>query len=59
MGSNKYCVIMAGGIGTRFWPKSRQSRPKQFLDILGTGNPSSATPTNDLPRWSRPRTFSW
>ena len=37
MGSNKYCVIMAGGIGTRFWPKSRQSRPKQFLDILGTG----------------------
>lgn len=28
---------MAGGIGTRFWPKSRQSCPKQFLDILGTG----------------------
>ena len=28
---------MAGGIGTRFWPMSRQSRPKQFLDILGTG----------------------
>lgn len=28
---------MAGGIGTRFWPKSRQSMPKQFLDILGTG----------------------
>ena len=37
MASNKYCVIMAGGIGTRFWPKSRLSRPKQFLDILGTG----------------------
>ena len=37
MTSNKYCVIMAGGIGTRFWPKSRQSMPKQFLDILGTG----------------------
>ena len=36
MSSNKYCVIMAGGIGTRFWPKSRQSMPKQFLDILGT-----------------------
>ena len=35
--SNKYCVIMAGGIGSRFWPKSRQSMPKQFLDILGTG----------------------
>lgn len=28
---------MAGGIGTRFWPVSRNSRPKQFLDILGTG----------------------
>ena len=37
MNSNKYCVIMAGGVGTRFWPKSRQSMPKQFLDILGTG----------------------
>ncbi len=37
MTGNKYCVIMAGGIGTRFWPMSRQSRPKQFLDILGTG----------------------
>ena len=28
---------MAGGVGTRFWPKSRTSKPKQFLDILGTG----------------------
>jgi mannose-1-phosphate guanylyltransferase len=28
---------MAGGVGTRFWPMSRQQRPKQFLDILGTG----------------------
>ena len=37
MSSNKYCVIMAGGIGTRFLPKSLQSMPKQFLDILGTG----------------------
>lgn len=37
MASDKYCVIMAGGIGTRFWPKSRQHMPKQFLDILGTG----------------------
>lgn len=32
-----YCVIMAGGIGSRFWPMSRTSKPKQFLDILGTG----------------------
>ena len=35
--NNTYCVIMAGGIGARFWPESRQSKPKQFLDILGTG----------------------
>lgn len=29
---------MAGGVGSRFWPLSRRSRPKQFLDILGTGS---------------------
>ncbi len=34
---NHFVVIMAGGTGTRFWPYSRKSRPKQFLDILGTG----------------------
>jgi len=37
MNSNTYCVIMAGGIGSRFWPLSKSSTPKQFLDILGTG----------------------
>ena len=35
--NNNYCVIMAGGIGSRFWPKSRISCPKQFHDILGVG----------------------
>jgi len=35
--NNNYCVIMAGGIGSRFWPKSRTQCPKQFLDILGIG----------------------
>ena len=35
--SNNYCVIMAGGIGSRFWPMSRTSHPKQFIDILGSG----------------------
>jgi mannose-1-phosphate guanylyltransferase len=34
---NTYCVIMAGGVGSRFWPLSKSSAPKQFLDILGTG----------------------
>lgn len=37
MDNNLYCVIMAGGVGSRFWPVSRQNMPKQFLDILGTG----------------------
>ena len=37
MVKNTYCVIMAGGVGARFWPKSRKTMPKQFLDILGTG----------------------
>ena len=35
--NNNYLVIMAGGVGSRFWPYSRNHRPKQFLDILGTG----------------------
>lgn len=34
---NRYCIIMAGGIGSRFWPISRNAVPKQFLDILGVG----------------------
>ncbi len=37
MKQNVYCVIMAGGVGSRFWPVSREARPKQFLDILGVG----------------------
>ncbi len=37
MNDSNYVVIMAGGIGERFWPMSRESRPKQFIDILGTG----------------------
>ncbi|MCB9279144.1 MAG: mannose-1-phosphate guanylyltransferase [Lewinellaceae bacterium] len=35
--SNTYVAIMAGGVGSRFWPASRESKPKQFLDILGVG----------------------
>jgi mannose-1-phosphate guanylyltransferase len=37
MNKHHYVVIMAGGIGSRFWPMSRQDFPKQFLDILNTG----------------------
>jgi mannose-1-phosphate guanylyltransferase len=35
--TNNYCIIMAGGVGARFWPMSRTAHPKQFIDILGTG----------------------
>ena len=38
MNKNYYAVIMAGGIGTRFWPLSTQQLPKQFHDMLGTGS---------------------
>lgn len=34
---DNYCVIMGGGIGSRFWPFSREDFPKQFLDFFGTG----------------------
>jgi mannose-1-phosphate guanylyltransferase len=34
---NYYVAIMAGGIGSRFWPMSRTALPKQFLDVLNTG----------------------
>ena len=34
---DNYCIIMAGGIGSRFWPMSTPERPKQFLDVLGIG----------------------
>lgn len=37
MNQNNYCVIMAGGVGSRFWPFSRNEQPKQFLDFFGTG----------------------
>lgn len=34
---NYYVAIMAGGVGSRFWPASRENLPKQFLDIIGVG----------------------
>lgn len=34
---NNYCIIMAGGFGSRFWPMSKSNNPKQFIDVLGTG----------------------
>lgn len=37
MKNNNFCVIMSGGIGSRFWPFSKEEYPKQFLDFFGTG----------------------
>ena len=37
MKSDTFLIIMAGGIGSRFWPVSTEKKPKQFLDMLGTG----------------------
>lgn len=37
MSNHTYVAIMAGGVGSRFWPASREARPKQFLDVMNTG----------------------
>ncbi|MBO6059341.1 MAG: NTP transferase domain-containing protein, partial [Bacteroidaceae bacterium] len=35
--NHNYCLILAGGVGSRLWPVSRGTRPKQFLDLFGSG----------------------
>ena len=35
--NNNHVVIMAGGVGSRFWPMSTPQMPKQFIDVLGCG----------------------
>ena len=35
--NNNYCIIMSGGVGSRFWPFSKENKPKQFLDFFGSG----------------------
>ena len=37
MDNHNYCLILAGGNGSRLWPVSRSHRPKQFIDFFGTG----------------------
>ncbi|MCB9225362.1 MAG: mannose-1-phosphate guanylyltransferase [Crocinitomicaceae bacterium] len=48
--NNNFGVIMAGGIGSRFWPMSQESMPKQFLDVLGTGKTLIQMTTDRLKR---------
>ena len=38
MNKNYYAVLMAGGVGSSFWPVSTTNNPKQFHDMLGTGD---------------------
>ena len=35
--ANNYCLILAGGVGSKLWPVSRENCPKQYLDLTGTG----------------------
>ncbi len=49
-----FAVIMAGGVGSRFWPLSRERRPKQFLDILGTGRTLLQQTYDRLSRITKP-----
>lgn len=37
MNENNFAILMAGGVGSRFWPVSTTSKPKQFRDLLGSG----------------------
>ena len=57
MDNNNFCIIMAGGVGSRFWPLSRTVKPKQFLDILGTGKPYFNKHLVDLKQYVLPKTF--
>lgn len=51
---NRYCVIMCGGIGSRFWPYSRTERPKQFIDFFGTGRSLLQMTYDRIVRYVRP-----
>jgi len=52
-----YAVILAGGMGTRFWPVSRESNPKQFLNITGKGSLLQETLARIRPKISGARVF--
>ena len=55
---DNYCVIMGGGIGSRFWPFSRKTLPKQFLDFFGTGRSLLQQTLTGSKRSFQQKTFS-
>ena len=48
MKENNFAVLMAGGVGSRFWPVSTAVKPKQFRDLLGKGETLIQTTFNRL-----------
>lgn len=54
MTDNNYCVILAGGNGSRLWPVSRSTRPKQFLDLFGTGRTMLQQTYDRISRFIKP-----
>lgn len=57
MQNKPYIVVLAGGIGTKFWPHSRNNFPKQFLDLLGTGRTLLQTTYDRFVKLSSPDRF--
>lgn len=53
---SNHLVIMAGGVGSRFWPMSTADRPKQFIDILGVVVRFCNLHTTGSKAYARPRT---
>ena len=54
---SNHLVIMAGGVGSRFWPMSTVDRPKQFIDILGVGRTLLQLTYNVLKEYVRPKMY--
>ncbi|HEX6985845.1 MAG TPA: sugar phosphate nucleotidyltransferase, partial [Planctomycetaceae bacterium] len=52
-----HAVVMAGGSGTRFWPQSRKSRPKQLLKLAGERTMIQETADRVVPLIPRERTW--
>ena len=56
---NNHLVIMAGGVGSRFWPMSTPDYPKQFIDVLGCGRTLIQLTQTVLKVFVRLKMFGW